>query len=122
MRPIALVVDDDALQRPNSGKVLDGDKYRIIFAADGVEVLYLLRKTRPDIILMDVMMPLMDGIEAVRRIRMDPQLATLPIIMMTGKSENHVVIDCIKAGANDFVVKPIDRDTLMNKLAFALID
>lgn len=122
VRPVILLVDDDELQQRIVGRALEAANYHVLFAAHGAEALNVLRKNRPDVILMDVMMPEMDGIEATRRIMANPQLAGLKVIMMTGKSENNVVIDSIKAGAADFVVKPIDRDTLLEKLARVLTD
>lgn len=120
VRPVILLVDDDELQQRIVGKALEGANYSVLFALHGIDALNVLRKSRPDVILMDVMMPQMDGIETTRRIMANPQLAGLKVIMMTGKSENKVVIDSLKAGAVDFVVKPIDRDTLLEKLARVL--
>lgn len=118
--PIVLVVDDDELQRKIIGKLLEAENYQLIFASDGFEALNVLRKTRPDIILMDVMMPNMDGLETTRRLKAIPQFSRTPVIMITGKSEGKVVVDSRKAGAVDFVVKPFDRATLIAKIARAL--
>lgn len=117
VRPVVLIVDDDERQRRLLGNGLERAGYGVLLAVDGVDALNVLGKTRPDVILMDVMMPEVDGIETTRRIKASPQLAKLKIIMMTGRSEGQVVIDCLKAGATDFVVKPIDRDALLEKLA-----
>jgi len=120
VRPTVLVVDDDEFQRKLLGKMLEAENYHIIFATDGVDALNVLRKTRPDIILMDVMMPDMNGMETTRRLKAIPHFAKMPVIMVTGKSEGNVVIDSLKAGASDFVVKPCDRATLMAKIARVL--
>jgi len=120
IRPTALVVDDDEFQRKLIGKLLEAENYQLVFATGGVDALNILRKTRPDVILMDVMMPDMDGMEATRRLKAIPHFAKTPVIMVTGKSEGNVVVDSLKAGASDFVVKPFDRATLTAKIARAL--
>ncbi len=120
VRPTVLVVDDDEFQRKLLGKMLEAENYHIISATGGVDALNVLRKARPDVILMDVMMPDMDGMEATRRLKAIPHFAKTPVIMVTGKSEGNVVIDSLKAGASDFVVKPFDRATLIAKIAHAL--
>jgi len=92
----------------------------LVFASGGIEALRILRKIRPDIILMDVMMPDMDGLEVVRYMKSAPQLANIPIIMATGRSGKDTVIESLKVGATSFVVKPFDRNKLLDKLAQAL--
>ena len=120
VRPTVLVVDDDEFQRKILGKMLEAENYHIVSATDGVDALNVLRKTRPDVILMDVMMPNMDGMEATRQLKAIPHFAKTPVFMVTGKSEGNVVIDSLKAGASDFVVKPCDRVTLLAKIARVL--
>jgi CheY-like chemotaxis protein len=122
VRPTVLVVDDDELQRKIVGQILGNEKYRCIFAADGVEVLSVLRKERPDLILMDIMMPDMDGLEATRHVKAVSQFAAIPIIMITGMSEKNVVVDALKMGVTDFVVKPFIREILIAKVTQALKD
>jgi len=85
-----------------------------------MEALNVLRKIRPDLILMDIVMSDLDGIETTRRLKAMPQFANVPVIMMTGKSEGGSVRDSIKAGAKNFVVKPFDRATLLAKVSGAL--
>lgn len=115
--PIVLVVDDDELQRKIVGQILKPENYRLVFAENGFEALDRLRTTTPDLILMDVMMPGIDGIETLKQIKVMPALEHVPVIMLTGRSEGPVVRESLKAGARDFVVKPFDRHTLINKLA-----
>ncbi|TBR17401.1 MAG: response regulator, partial [Chitinophagaceae bacterium] len=99
IRPTVLIVDDDEFQHKLAGKLLAGGNFNLVFAGDGFKALSLLRKIRADVILMDVMMPNMDGIETTRHIKSVPQFAKIPVIMITGKSEGQVVIDSLKAGA-----------------------
>ena len=120
VRPLVLVVDDDDTQRKLIGAVFKGEEYRLAFATGGLDALALLRKLRPDLILMDVMMPELDGMETTRRLKSMPHLAGVPVIMITGKSEGNVVMDSLKAGASGFIVKPIDKASLLGKAARAL--
>ncbi|MFA7238642.1 MAG: response regulator [Sulfuricellaceae bacterium] len=116
IRPTVLVVDDDEFQHKLIDKLLEAKNYHLIFATSGIEALKIMRKTRPDLILMDVMMPDMGGIETTQHLKAAPQFAMIPVIMLTGKSEGQVVIDSLKAGATDFVVKPFDPDKLTAKI------
>lgn len=120
VRPTVLVVDDDELQHKLVARILEAENYRLLFAANGLEALSVMRRTRPDLVLMDFEMPEMDGIETTRRIKAVPQFAKLPVIMSTGKSEGSVVVGSLKAGATGFLVKPFVRDTLIAKLRQAL--
>lgn len=120
VQPTVLVVDDDELQRKLVDKALAAENYNLVFSASGVEALSVLRKLRPDLILMDVMMPDMDGLAVTRQIKAAPRLADIPVIMITGKSAKSIVTESLKAGAADFVVKPLVRDVLIAKVARVL--
>jgi CheY-like chemotaxis protein len=120
VRPTVLVVDDDEAQRIIIGRLLAGENYDPLFARDGLEALNVLRTKRPDLILMDMMMPNMNGAETTRQLKAMPQFSRTPVIMITGKSEGKIVVDCMLAGAVDFVVKPFVHATLMDKIAHAL--
>lgn len=120
IRPMILVVDDDDFQRNIIITLLASENYRLVFAGGGIEALNILRKMQPDLILMDIMMPDLDGIETTRRLKTMPQFAKVPVIMVTGKSEGAAVRDSIKAGATNFIVKPFDRDTLLAKVVSTL--
>jgi CheY-like chemotaxis protein len=78
-----LIVDDNASARETVLAMLEPENYQIEQARDGFQALQMLRHTRPDLILLDVMMPGMDGFETCRRIRATPELAEVPIIMLT---------------------------------------
>lgn len=80
----------------------------------------MLRRMRPDVILMDVMMPDLGGIEATRRLRGVPQFSNTHVVIMTGRSEKGIVMESLGAGATDFVVKPFERDTLLAKITKVL--
>jgi CheY-like chemotaxis protein len=120
IQPTILVVDDDEIQRIILNKLLTARNYSLLFARDGIEALNVLQNKRPNLILMDIMMPNMNGMEATRQMKANPEYAGIPVIMITGKSEGEVVNDCIKAGAVDFVVKPYEHATLVAKIDHAL--
>lgn len=120
IRPTVLVVDDDEFQRKIVSRLLAAQNYRLVFAAGGVEALNILLKLQPDLIIMDIMMPDLDGIETTRRLKTMPRLANVPVIMVTGNSERDSVRSSMRAGAADFVVKPFDGDTMLAKVARVL--
>jgi CheY-like chemotaxis protein len=111
-----MVVDDDELMRKSFKTVLVAENFKPMFASSGIEALRMLGKRRPDLILMDMMMPDIDGIETVRRIKSVEQFSTIPIIMVTGNSEKNVVTDCLRAGAAGFLVKPFNREVFLDKI------
>lgn len=120
IRPTVLVVDDDETQRIIINKLLTANNCNLLFARDGVEALTVLHNKRPDLILMDIMMPHMDGLETTRRLKEIPGFAGTPVIIITGKSEGEAEADCRKAGAADVVLKPFDHATLITKINHAL--
>ena len=115
-----MIVDDDDMQRKLVATMLKGENYSLLFAISGMDALALLRKVRPDVILMDITMPGLDGLETTRRLKAVPGLLHVPVIMITGHSEGNVVIDSLSAGAAGFVVKPFDRLSLIGKITKAL--
>ena len=117
LQPTVLVVDDDNFQCTIIAKILEPLKYKVLYAESGLAALELLRNLRPDLVLMDLMMPDVNGIDATRRLKATPALANLPVMMMTGKSEGDIVVKSLQAGAIDFVVKPVEREILIGKVA-----
>lgn len=115
-RPVVLVVDDDEFERKLAGELLSAAPYDLLFASNGAEALNLMRERRPDLILMDMVMPEINGLETLRRLKTSPRFADIPVMMTTGQSEKDLVVECLKAGAVDFVVKPLDREVLLKKV------
>ena len=120
IRPTVMVVDDDEFQHKIVSRLLKDQGFRLVFAASGIEAMNMLRKQRPDLILLDLSMPGMDGLDVTRRVKGVAQFANIPIIMVTGNSEEAVVTDCLAAGAADFMVKPFFKETLTEKIAKAM--
>ena len=123
MKPILLTVDDSPSTRTFTSAVLakmDGSPV-ILEAADGAEGVDIARKHRPHVILMDWGMPVMDGLEATRILRADPQTADIPILMLTAvERESSNIREALAAGAMDFVTKPVDGLELQARTASAL--
>ena len=104
-----LVCDDDPSLRELVRAVL-GPSYRFVEAADGIEALTLARELRPDLIVLDVMLPALSGIEVLEALRQDDELRSLRVIVITAWS--HAEVDAHVAGADRFVSKPFDPDDL----------
>lgn len=104
-----LVCDDDPSLRELVRAVL-GPAYRFAEAADGVEALALARELRPDLVVLDVMLPGLSGIEVLEALRLDEELRAIPVVVITAWS--HAELDAQVAGADRFVSKPFDPDQL----------
>lgn len=109
-----LLVEDDVRNIFALSSVLEPMGVKLDIARNGREGLEALERERFDLVLMDIMMPEMDGLEAMRRIRAQPQLADLPIIALTAKAMRDDRQCCFDAGANDYIAKPIDVDKLVS--------
>ncbi len=110
-----LLVDDDMRNVFALSNVLEDQQMEVITAADGKESLEtLLKHPSTDIILMDIMMPEMDGYEAIRRIRKDLKMTQTPIIALTAKAMSGDREKCLEAGASDYITKPVDAQKLLS--------
>ena len=107
-----LIVDDEPSARETLVAMLEGQDYQLELAKDGIQALKMLEKIPVDLILLDVMMPGMDGFEVCRRIRSTAKLAEVPIIILTALDDRASLLRGIEAGADDFLSKPIDRQEL----------
>jgi two-component system, sensor histidine kinase and response regulator len=107
-----LIVDDERLSRETAEALLAGEEYALSFAASGREALDQLRDLPVDVILLDVMMPGIDGHEVSREIKRDPNLAHIPIILVTALDSGEDVARGLAAGADEFVTKPVHGDEL----------
>ena len=111
-----LIVDDN---EPNRGILearLTGHGYEVLHAGDGEEALAAAKEHRPDLILLDVMMPKIDGIEVCRRLKSDPAMSFVPIILVTAKAESNDVVEGLDAGADEYLTKPIDQKALVARV------
>ncbi len=112
-----LLVEDNEINRQVAVEILTGAGFRVTVAEDGKQALDAVRAEKPDGVLMDIQMPVMDGYEATREIRKDPAFKDLPIIAMTASAMVHDREEALAAGMNDFVSKPIDVKALFQVLA-----
>jgi CheY-like chemotaxis protein len=112
-----LVVDDDARNIFALTTVLENHEMDVLSATNGRQAIELIEQT-PDlsVVLMDIMMPEMDGYETLREIRKDPRLRTLPILALTAKAMKGDREKCLEAGASDYVAKPVNTDQLLSLL------
>lgn len=111
-----LVVDDEPALRELIGQMLELGGYAIQEAADGEEALDVIDETPPDAVILDVMMPVMDGITVCKTLRANAQTADLPIIMLSGKTQQEAVAEGLAAGANKYLCKPTSFEELMESL------
>ena len=111
-----LIVDDQKVMRETIGMLLSKQGYELAFAGDGETALDKASELIPDVILLDIMMPGMDGYEVCRRLRTHPVLAEVPIIMVTALNDRKSWMKGIEAGADDFVFKPFDTVELRTRV------
>jgi two-component system sensor histidine kinase/response regulator len=110
--PVTLVVDDDEVVRIFLRASLEKEGHHVVEASGGDEALDLVKAHPPDVILMDILMPGLDGIEICRRLASDPETAQIPVILVTGQRRREIRLEGIAAGARDFLTKPVDMAEL----------
>lgn len=113
MTPRILVVDDDTALAEMIGIVLRGEGYEVSFSHDGAEAVGAFEQSKPDLVLLDLMLPGMDGIQVCRAIR---EQSGTPIIMLTAKSDTADVVQGLESGADDYVVKPFNPKELVARI------
>ncbi len=114
--PRILIVDDVPANVHILQSRLAAHGYDIVTATDGEAALAAVKETQPDLILLDVMMPKMDGFEVCRRLRADPSLPFIPIIMVTAKADPKDVVAGLEAGGDEYLTKPVDQPALVARV------
>jgi len=107
--PLILIVEDNPASLDIMQARLTANNYEVITATDGEEGLAMAREKQPDLILRDIMMPKMDGLEVCRRLKEDPSLSFIPIIMVTAKADSKDVVAGLEAGGDEYLTKPVDH-------------
>src|SRR5215470_12968188 len=115
-----LVVDDEARNVKLLEAILLPRGYEVVQASNGVEALQQVQQERPDLILLDVMMPVMDGFEACRILKENADTRLIPVVIMTALGQVEDRIKGIEAGADDFLTKPVHRDELLARIRTSL--
>jgi signal transduction histidine kinase len=110
--PVVLIVDDTVGGRKALESLLIGQGYTLLMADGGEQALVQAAESKPDVILLDVMMPGMDGFDVCRRLRADPELAEVPVMFVTALDDSEARLTGIEVGADDFITKPFDRAEL----------
>ena len=116
LNEVALVVDDSPDTLGFINETLDAAGISVLLALDGQQALTIAEKVQPDIILLDAVMPNMDGFETCRRLKANTALADIPVIFMTGLSDTEDVVRGLQAGGVDYLSKPVDPDELVARL------
>lgn len=119
-RRLVLLVDDSPETLTTLVEALEGASLTALVARDGLSAISLLDRVKPDLVLMDAMMPGIDGFETCRRIKKIPNMSLTPVIFMTGLSDREHVIAGLEAGGVDYVTKPIDQQEMLARIRIHL--
>ncbi|MEN4010533.1 MAG: response regulator [Chloroflexota bacterium] len=109
-----LIVDDAEFLRVRIIKMLTGQGFEVFEAENGAKAVQKYKEVRPDVVLMDITMPEMDGLAALKEIRQIDGQAK--VVMLTALGQESVVLEAVKSGARDFIVKPFEHDRVMNAI------
>jgi twitching motility two-component system response regulator PilH len=112
-----LIVDDSPTERHVLNDMLTKSGYEVVASDNGEDAILKAKSLKPDLILMDVVMPGLNGFQATRAISRDPDTRAIPIILCTSKSQETDKIWGMRQGARDYIVKPVNRDELLEKIA-----
>jgi CheY-like chemotaxis protein len=115
-KPRVLLVEDAPFLRFAFGRLLRMHGFEVMEANDGREALNCMADFHPQLVLTDLMMPVMDGVELIRRLHADPESASIPVVAITADATEQTEREAREAGAVDFVTKPIDLPALLERL------
>lgn len=118
---IILLVDDLKQNLKLLTFILEGENYQTSFALSGKDALERLNVLKPDLILLDLMMPDMNGLEVCEKIKSNQQYKDIPIIFLTASQEEHHLVEAYNIGASDYVAKPFKKLELLNRIATHLM-
>ncbi|HSC85107.1 MAG TPA: response regulator, partial [Pseudomonas sp.] len=116
-RGVILIVDDTPDNLALLSDALDDAGYMVLVALDGLSALSRIQRRRPDLILLDAMMPGLDGFETCRRIKEQAQTADIPVLFMTALTDSEHVVEGFAAGGSDYVTKPIHTEEVLARVA-----
>lgn len=107
-----MAVDDDLEVLETLGRVLERENFEVTLARSGAQALSMIERRVPDLVILDIIMPEMDGITVCRRLRANSRYITLPILFLTAKGSTDDIVDGLDAGADDYVIKPFELPEL----------
>ncbi len=113
--PYILVVDDNKITTKLTRRYLEANGFEASEAYDGIECLERVKERRPDAIIMDVMMPRMDGFDTVRTLKADPETSDIPVAIVTALNDTATQVKAVESGADDFLTKPIEEKLMVTK-------
>ena len=116
MRPTILTVDDAKAVRLLAQKALSAFDCEVTEASNGYNAFFTIERARPDLILLDVSMPIMGGIETLSRLKAAPELAAIPVIMLTSRADHDVMSELATLGASGTLMKPFTEAALLEKI------
>ncbi len=120
LKQTILVVDDEQDLLDLIEYNLKKKDFEVLKAENGQEGIYLTKKNKPDLVLLDIMMPKMDGLEVCERMRMDPETKQIPIIFLTARGDEKTEIEGLDRGADDYITKPISTTKLISRIKAVL--
>lgn len=120
LKPSVLIVDDEPMTRNLLRLMLERAGFVILEAEDGLKALEVVAKSPPDVLVLDVMMPNMDGITVCETLRAQTETAVLPIILLSARTSSEAVQKGLAAGANEYLGKPVSRDELIRTIRTVL--
>lgn len=111
-----LIVDDEPFNIDVLEQALDGTDYQVMRASNGQEALGKIHSEQPDLILLDLMMPIVDGFQVLAKVKDDPMLRDIPVIIVSAEHDSKSIVKGIKQGAEDYLTKPIDTAQFLKKV------
>ncbi|MBV9993835.1 MAG: response regulator [Caulobacteraceae bacterium] len=115
--PAVIIADDHPVSMHLLQHCLSSAGFRVLPATDGRQALELMAAVSPEFVILDVMMPVMDGLEVVRRAKADERLRDIPVIMVTSREEDSDILEAMKLGAADYLVKPFSPTEFLARVA-----
>ena len=115
-----LIIEDDPSFSRAINHIIEKEGYDVVTATNGMTGLRMAKEENPDLLVLDVMLPGLDGFEICNRLRSEPETASLPIIMLSAKGQEADKATGLKVGANEYLTKPVDRVLLLDKIASLL--
>ena len=120
--PTVLIADDDAVSMYLLRHCLTSAGFRVVCALDGREALALMKSESPALVILDVMMPVMDGLEVLRHAKANEALAAIPVIVVTSREQDSDILEAVKLGAADYLVKPFMPTELLARVARIIVE